>query len=41
MDELIERVLAIGARLAPIDGTGLIVDVRALQRYVLAVALHC
>jgi len=40
MKQLIERVLAIGARFAPKDRPSLIVNWIALQRYVLAVALH-
>src|SRR5262249_62283663 len=40
MDQLIERVLAIGSGLAPVDWTGLIVDRRPSERHVLAVALH-
>src|SRR5262249_21138551 len=40
MDQLIERVLAIGSRLAPIDRTGLMVHRRPGERHMLAVALH-
>src|SRR5262245_30417151 len=40
MDQLIERVLAVGSRLAPVDGTGLTVHRRSSERYVFAVALH-
>ena len=40
MDQLIERMLAVGARLAPVDRPRLIVDARAVERDVLAVALH-
>src|ERR1017187_4837470 len=40
MDELIERVLAIGARFAPINRSRLIVHVRPLQSYVLAITFH-
>src|SRR5215813_9016278 len=40
MDQLIERVLAIDSRLAPIDRTGLMVHRRPGERHVLAVALH-
>jgi hypothetical protein len=40
MDELIKRVLAIRARLAQVDRSGLIVDLCALQGHVLAIALH-
>ena len=40
MDELIEGVLAIGARFSPVDGPGFVVDSRAIQRHMLAVALH-
>src|SRR4051812_48019161 len=40
MDELIERVLAVGAGLAPIDWTRVGADRFACDRYALAVALH-
>ena len=40
MDELIEGVLAIGARLAPDHRTCGVLDRRALARHALAVALH-
>ena len=40
MDQLVERVLTVGAGLAPIDRSGLIVDARAVERDAFAVALH-
>ena len=40
VDQLIERMLPIGARLAPVDRAGFIVHRSAFQRHVLAVALH-
>jgi hypothetical protein len=40
MDQLIERVLAVGSGLAPVDRTSLVVHRRAGERHVLAVALH-
>ena len=40
MDQLVERVLAVGAGLAPVDRTGLIVHVLAGHRDMLAVRLH-
>ena len=40
MDQLIERMLAVGARFAPIDRSGLIINLRPAERYVLTVALH-
>src|SRR5215475_6079900 len=40
MYQLVEGVLAVRPRLAPDDRPRLIVDGRAVQRYVLAVALH-
>ena len=40
MNQLIERVLAVGSRLAPIDRAGIVVDLVAIERDVLAVALH-
>ena len=40
VDQLVEGVLAIGARLAPDDRAGRLVDGLALERHRLAVALH-
>ncbi len=40
MDQLVEGMLAVGARLAPVDRPGLVVDLRSIQRDVFAVALH-
>ena len=40
MDQLIKRVLAVGPGLAPIDRPGVVVDAHAVDRHVLAVALH-
>ena len=40
VDQLVEAVLPVRARLTPVDGAGLVVDVRALDRDVLAVRLH-
>ena len=40
VNQLIERVLAIGSGFAPKDRTGVIGDLLALERDVLAVALH-
>src|SRR5262249_35000645 len=40
MNELVERMLSIGPRLAPENWPGLIVDSGSTQRHVLAVALH-
>src|SRR5215813_9026513 len=40
MDELVEGVLTVGARLAPVDGAGLVVDRAAIEGDVFAVALH-
>src|SRR5438128_11071380 len=40
MDQLVERMLAIGARLSPVDGTGRVADLGALAPDVAAVALH-
>src|SRR5262245_15472128 len=40
MDQLVERVLAVGAGLTPKDRTGLIVNRRPGECHVLAVALH-
>src|SRR5580658_2745248 len=41
MDQLVERMLAVGSRLAPTNRAGLVVHVSAVERDVLAVALHC
>ena len=40
VDELVERVLAVGARLAPVDRARVVVDPRAVEGDVLAVRLH-
>src|ERR1700685_2087231 len=40
MNELVKRVLPIGARLAPDDGPSLIIYRLAVEGYVLAVAFH-
>src|SRR5471032_89540 len=40
MDKLIERMLAIGAGLSPIDRARWIVDTSALPRHLFAIALH-
>src|SRR5215472_252748 len=40
MDELIEGMLAVRARLAPVYGAGLVANGAAVERNVLAVALH-
>ena len=40
MDELVERVLAVGAGLAPVDRAGVRADVGAVERDRLAVRLH-
>ena len=40
VDQLIEGVLAVGARLAPVDRAGVVRDLVAVERHVLAVALH-
>src|SRR5271165_5991942 len=40
MDQLIEGVLAIGARLSPIDGASVAGNGRSIQPDVLAIALH-
>src|SRR5262245_5514363 len=40
MDQLIERMLAVGARLSPKDRPGIVIDLYAIERDVLAVALH-
>src|SRR6516165_12060996 len=40
MDQLIERMLAVGTRLSPKDRPGIVIDLRAIERNVLAIALH-
>ena len=40
MDQLIEGVLAVGSRLAPVDRSGVVVDVGPLERDMFAVTLH-
>jgi hypothetical protein len=40
VDELVKRVLAVGARLAPVNRSCLVIDLHALECDVLAVALH-
>src|SRR5438477_2914857 len=40
VDELIERVLAVGSRFTPINRTGLIADLSPVQCDVFAVAFH-
>src|SRR5262245_52293152 len=40
MDQLVEGVLAVRTRLAPVDGTGLVIDRAAIARDMFAVALH-
>jgi hypothetical protein len=40
VEELVERMLAVGAWLAPVDGPGVPGDLLALEGHALAVALH-
>ena len=40
MDQLVERMLAVGSRFAPKDRPGVVIDPRAFERDVLAVTLH-
>ena len=40
MDQLIEGMLAVGPRLAPVDRPGVVIHGDAVQRHMLAVALH-
>ena len=40
VDQLVEAVLAVGPGLAPVDRAGVVVDVAAVERDVLAVGLH-
>src|SRR6202040_2537943 len=40
MDQLEERMLSVGAGLAPVDRPGLVIHAFAIERNVLAVALH-
>src|SRR5262249_9073782 len=40
MDQLVERMLTVGSRLAPVHGAGLISNFGAVERNVFAVTLH-
>ncbi len=40
VDQLVEGVLAVGPRLAPVDGAGVVVDAGAVEGDVLSVGLH-
>ena len=40
MDQLIERMLTVGPRLAPVDGAGIVIDRRPFERDMFTVALH-
>src|SRR5262249_13053988 len=40
VDQLVEGVLPVGSRLAPVDRAGLAVDLGSVERHVLPVALH-
>ena len=40
MDQLVERVLPVGARLPPVDGAGIVRNVVPLKGHMFAVALH-
>ncbi len=40
MNQLVKGMLAVGSRLAPVDGTGIVGDLGPIERDVLAVALH-
>src|SRR5258708_2616394 len=40
MNQLVERMLAVGSRLAPVDGSGIAGNSGAIERDMLAVALH-
>src|SRR5262249_35926406 len=40
MDQLIERMLAIGPRLTPINRSGVVIHRKTVDCYMLAVALH-
>src|SRR5215468_7730688 len=40
VDQLVKRMLTVGSRLAPIDGTGIVVDFFTTESHMLAVAFH-
>src|SRR5262245_22726126 len=40
MDQLVKRMLAVGSRLAPIDGTGIVIDPLTIDSHMFAVAFH-
>src|ERR1043166_586383 len=41
VDQLIERMLSVRPRFAPIDRPGIVVDLFTIQSDVLAITLHC
>src|SRR5215475_8655997 len=41
VDQLVEGVLTIGSRLAPVDGAGRVSDLGPIERDMFAVTLHC
>src|SRR5215468_12545796 len=40
VDQLVKRMLTVGSRLAPIDGTGIGIDPLTIESHMLAVTLH-
>src|SRR5262245_37515809 len=40
VDQLVKGMLPVGSRLAPIDGTGIVVDFFTIESHMLAVAFH-
>src|SRR5512132_2600301 len=40
VDQLVKRMLTVGSRLAPIDGSGIVVDFFPIESYMFAVAFH-
>src|SRR5262245_25101774 len=40
VDQLVKRMLAVGSRLSPIDGTGIVIDPLTIESHMLAVTLH-
>src|SRR5262249_51454029 len=41
VDQLVKGMLTVGSRLAPIDGTGIVIDPVTIESHMLTVALHC
>src|SRR5215831_9965583 len=40
VDQLVKRMLAVGSRLSPIDGTGIVIDSLTIESHMFTVAFH-